>query len=152
MRRPVIDPIGEARSGYTFLADLANGLGYGELFPLTDELRLKFAFETGPVSLDRLKAHPEGVPYDAGEQHYRKYENGLLRKDGKPGFDTFSGKIELESSLLKRYGYDGLPAYTEPLEGPLGSPEIYERYPLVFNSGARLQSAFRSQHLNIPGL
>jgi anaerobic selenocysteine-containing dehydrogenase len=152
LRRPVIDPIGEARSGYTFLADLANGLGYGELFPLTDELRLKFAFETGPVSLDRLKAHPEGVPYDAGEQHYRKYENGLLRKDGKPGFDTFSGKIELESSLLKRYGYDGLPAYTEPLEGPLGSPEIYERYPLVFNSGARLQSAFRSQHLNIPGL
>jgi anaerobic selenocysteine-containing dehydrogenase len=152
LRRPVIDPIGEARSGYTFLADLAHGLGYGEHFPATDELRLKFAVETGPVSLDQLKAHPEGVPYDAGRKQYRKYENGLLRKDRKPGFDTPSGKIELESSLLKRYGYEGLPAYTEPLEGPLASPEIFAKYPLVFNSGARLQSAFRSQHLNIPGL
>jgi anaerobic selenocysteine-containing dehydrogenase len=34
----------------------------------------------------------------------------------------------------------------------LATPKLYEKYPLVFNSGARLQSAFRSQHLNIPGL
>jgi anaerobic selenocysteine-containing dehydrogenase len=127
-------------------------LGYGDLFPATDECRLEFAFQTGPVSLEELKAHPEGVAYDAGKQQYRKYEKGLLRKDGKPGFDTPSGKFELESSMLKQYGYDGLPAYTEPREGPLGSPEIYAEYPLVFNSGARIQSAFRSQHLNIPGL
>jgi anaerobic selenocysteine-containing dehydrogenase len=40
----------------------------------------------------------------------------------------------------------------EPIEGPLGSPELYKKYPLVLNTGARLQSAFRSQHLNIPGL
>jgi anaerobic selenocysteine-containing dehydrogenase len=53
---------------------------------------------------------------------------------------------------LEKYGFDGLPVYVEPTEGPLGSPELYKKYPLVFNSGARLQSAFRSQHLNIPGL
>jgi len=40
----------------------------------------------------------------------------------------------------------------EPTEGPLGSPELHKKYPLVFNSGARIQSTFRSQHLNIPGL
>jgi anaerobic selenocysteine-containing dehydrogenase len=62
------------------------------------------------------------------------------------------GKIELKSSILEHYGYDGLPAYTEPHEGPLGSPKIHEKFPLIFNSGARIQSAFRSQHLNIPGL
>jgi anaerobic selenocysteine-containing dehydrogenase len=152
VRQQVVEPIGEARSGYTFLVDLAKGLGYGQLFPETDALRLKFTFQTGPVALDALRRHPQGVAYDAGRQQYRKYETGLLRKDGKPGFDTPSGKIELESSMLKRYGYDGLPAYTEPLEGPLSSPDIYKKYPLIFNSGARLQSAFRSQHLNIPGL
>jgi anaerobic selenocysteine-containing dehydrogenase len=38
------------------------------------------------------------------------------------------------------------------VEGPLGSPELLKEFPLVFNSGARIQSAFRSQHLNIPGL
>jgi anaerobic selenocysteine-containing dehydrogenase len=152
LRQRVIDPIEEAKSGYTFLAALAKGLGYGDLFPATDEDRLTFAFETGPVSLEELKAHPEGVKFDAGRQEYRKYARGLLRKGGEPGFDTPSGKVELASSLLEKYGYDGLPVYVEPTEGPLGSPELYRKYPLVFNSGARLQSAFRSQHLNIPGL
>jgi anaerobic selenocysteine-containing dehydrogenase len=152
LRQRVIEPIGEGKSGYTFLVTLAKGLGYGHLFPATDEDRLKFAFETGPVSLDELKAHPEGIKFDAGELKYRKYAEGLLRKDGQPGFATPSRKIEIASSLLEKHGYDRLPVYVEPTEGPLGSPELYEKYPLVFSSGARLHSAFRSQHLNIPGL
>ena len=152
LRQRVIEPLGEARSGYTVLAALAKGLGYGDLFPATDEERLKFAFGTGPVSLEELKARPEGVSFDAGTQEVRKYAKGLLRKGGEPGFDTPSGKVELASSILEKYGYDALPVYVEPIEGPLRSPELYRRYPLVFNSGARLQSAFRSQHLNIPGL
>ena len=152
LRQRVIDPIEEAKSGYTFLVELAKGLGYGDLFPPTEEDRLKFAFESGPVSLAELKAHPEGIKYDAGKQEYCKYAKGLLRKGGDPGFNTPSGKIELVSSLLAKYGYDGLPVYVEPAEGPLGSPELYEKYPLIFNSGARIQSTFRSQHLNIPGL
>jgi anaerobic selenocysteine-containing dehydrogenase len=152
LRQRVIGPIEEAKSGYTFLTTLARKLGYGHLFPATDEERLKWAFETGPVSLEELKAHREGVKFDAGTQEYRKYAKGLLRNDAEPGFDTPSGKVELVSSLLEKYSYDGLPVYVEPAEGPLGSPELYRKYPLVFNSGARLQSAFRSQHLNIPGL
>lgn len=152
IRQKAIEPIEEAKSGYTFLTTLAKGLGYGNLFPSTDEDRLKFAFATGPVSLDELKEHPEGIKFDSGGQEYRKYAKGLLRKDGEPGFETPSGKIELVSSALRKYGYDGLPVYVEPIEGPLGNPELYKKYPLVFNSGARLQSAFRSQHLNIPGL
>jgi hypothetical protein len=60
--------------------------------------------------------------------------------------------VEIASSLLAEYGYDPLPIYTEPVEGPLGSPELLKEFPLVFNSGARIPSAFRSQHLNIPGL
>jgi anaerobic selenocysteine-containing dehydrogenase len=152
LRQRVIDPIGEARSGYMFLVGLAKGLGYGHLFPETEEDRLKFAFGTGPVSLEELKAHPQGVKFDAGRQEHRKYAKGHLRTGGELGFDTPSGKVELKSSLLEKYGYEGLPVYVEPTEGPLGSPELYEKYPLVFNSGARIQSAFRSQHLNIPGL
>ena len=152
LRQKVIDPIEEAKSGYTFLATLARGLGYGHLFPATDEDRLEFAFKTGPVSLEELKAHPEGVKFDVGRKEYRKYARGLLRKGGEPGFETPSGKVELASSVLEKYGYDGLPVYVEPIEGPIGSSELYKKYPLVLNTGARLQSAFRSQHLNIPGL
>ncbi|MGD9033278.1 MAG: molybdopterin-dependent oxidoreductase [Desulfobacteraceae bacterium] len=152
LRQRVIEPIGEAKSGFLFLTELAEGLGYGNLFPTTEEDRVSFALEGGPMSLEDLEAHPEGVRYDAGTQESRKYAKRLLRKGGKPGFNTPSGKIELVSSLLEKYGYDGLPVYVEPIEGPLGSPELYRKYPLVLNTGARLQSAFRSQHLNIPGL
>jgi len=152
LRQRVIEPIGEARSGFLFLTALAKRLGYGDLFPATEEERVRFAFKSGPVSVEDLKAHPEGVRYEVGRLEHRKYAKGLLRPDGKPGFNTPSGKLELVSSLLQKYGYDGLPVYVEPIEGPLGSPELYRRYRLVLNTGARLQSAFRSQHLNIPGL
>ena len=152
LRQRVIEPLAEAKSGYLVLTELAQKLGYGDRFPSTEEDRLKFAFGSGPVSLEKLKAHPEGVGYDAGKQEYRKYAKGLLRKGGEAGFNTPSGKIELVSSLLEKYGYDGLPVYVEPIEGPLGSPQLLKKFPLILNTGARLQSAFRSQHLNIPGL
>lgn len=152
LRNKVIEPIGEARSGVHFLTALAEKLGYGHLFPASEEDHVRFALTNSPVSYDALKAHPEGVAYDAGQQAYHKYATGQLRRDGKPGFNTPSGKIELVSSMLEKYGYDGLPVYVEPFEGPLGSPELYKKYPIVLNTGARLQSAFRSQHLNIPGL
>jgi len=152
LRPKVIEPIGEARSSFQFLAQLAEKLGYGHLFPATEEERIEFAFKDTPVSVESLKAHPEGVRYEAGRREYKKHEKGLLRSDGKPGFNTASGKVELVSSMLQKYGYDGLPVYVEPTEGPLASPELYKKYPLVLNTGARLQSAFRSQHLNIPGL
>jgi len=152
LRQKVIEPIGEAKSPYTFLTELAMHLGYGSMFPATEEDYVRFALKDSPVSMEDLKANLEGVAYDGGKQEFRKYAKGLLRSEGKPGFNTPSGKIELVSSMLQKYGYDGLPVYGEPTEGPLGSPELLKDYPLVLNTGARIQSAFRSQHLNIPGL
>jgi anaerobic selenocysteine-containing dehydrogenase len=152
LRQRVIEPLEEARPGFVFLTDLAKRLGYAEIFPATEEEHVNFVFEGSPVSIEDLKARPEGVRYDAGQLEYHKYAKGLIRSERKPGFTTPSGKIELVSSLLQEYGYDGLPVYLEPIEGPLASPELYKKYGLVLNTGARLQSAFRSQHLNIPGL
>lgn len=83
---------------------------------------------------------------------HRKWAAGLLRTDGQPGFETPSGKFEITSNLLHQHGYDALPIYVEPIEGPLAAPELAKSYPLVFNSGSRLQYNFRSQHYNIPGL
>ena len=70
----------------------------------------------------------------------------------RKGFNTPSGKFEIASTILAHYGYDALPVYTEPLEGPLAAPQATDRYPLVFNSGARIQADFRSQHHNIESL
>jgi anaerobic selenocysteine-containing dehydrogenase len=151
-RARLIEPLGEARNDYLIFAELARRLGYKSLWPLTEEEMVREALVGLGVSLEQLRAHPEGVPFATPEKRHDKHETGELRADGQPGFETPTGKFEITSELLRRHGYDPLPVYTEPSEGPLASPELTKRYPLVFNSGARTQSAFRSQHFNIPSL
>ncbi len=151
-REKVIPPVGEAKNDYLILAELAKAVGYGDRYPQSEEEMLKFMFDQSPVSLEELRSKPEGIALPSPPMVYEKYKKGLLRKDGKPGFETPSGRFEISSGLLKKYGYDPLPVYQEPSEGPLGSPELAKELPLVLTTGARIQSTFRSQHLNIPGL
>ena len=151
-RERVVPPVGEARNDYIILAGLAKALGYGDRYPQSEEEMLEFVFAGSSISLEQLKSKPEGVSIPSPPMVYEKYKVGLLRKDKKPGFETPSGKFEIASNLLKKYGYDPLPLYQEPTEGPISSPELAEEFPLALTTGTRIQSAFRSQHLNIPGL
>ncbi len=152
LRNRVIEPLGESRNDLLILAAIADRLGYGHLFPQTEDEVLGKAFAAKPELLRALKANPTGVPLEDSEVKYKKWELGLLRPDGKPGFNTPSGKIEIASSILKKFGYDSLPVYVEPVESPLSDPKLARKYPLVLNTGARLLHTFRSQHLNIPTL
>ena len=151
-RERVIPPVGEAKNDYLILAELAKALGYGDRYPQSEEKMLKFMFDQSPVSLEELRSKPEGIALPSPPLAYEKYKKGLLRKDGKAGFETPSGRFEISSGLLRKYGYDPLPLYQEPSESPLGSPELANEFPLVLTTGTRIQSTFRSQHLNIPGL
>jgi anaerobic selenocysteine-containing dehydrogenase len=151
-REKIIPPLGEARNDYLILAELARILGYGDRYPQSEEAMLEFVLAKSPVSLEELKSKSQGVSLPSPPMVYEKYKAGLLRKDGNPGFETPSRKFEISSNLLKKYGYDVLPVYEEPSEGPLGSPELAGAFPLILTTGTRIQSAFRSQHLNIPGL
>ena len=152
LRRPVIEPLGEARSDWEIAIALARSLGYGHLYPRSIDEMLEWAFEGTGLDLEELRRHPEGVELPAPPMRYRKWELGLLRPDGRAGFDTPSGKFEIASSVLKRYGYDPLPAFTPPAEGPLGSPQLTAEYPLVFNSGARNKAFFNSQYHDVASL
>jgi anaerobic selenocysteine-containing dehydrogenase len=152
LRQRVIPPRGEARNDYLIFAELARRLGYGHLWPQSEEAMIEYALSGTGITIEALRAHPEGLPFPIPEMHYRKYASGELRPDGKPGFQTPSGKMEITSEWLRAYGYDALPVYIEPTEGPISNPHLAQRYPLVFNSGARTQNAFRSQHFNIPSL
>ena len=151
-RQRVIPPLGEARNDYLIFAELAARLGYGHLWPQTERAMVEYALAGSGVELDALLANPAGVQVPAPVQRYCKYATGELRPDGQPGFATPTGKFEIASEWLRSYGYDALPVYTEPAEGPLARPDLAARYPLVFNSGARTNFDFRSQHHNIPGL
>jgi anaerobic selenocysteine-containing dehydrogenase len=151
-RPRVIAPPGEARNDYLIFTELAGRLGYGERWPRTERALVAAALSGTGIALDEFLSNPPGRPYPEPDRRYRTYVSGELRVDGQPGFNTATGKFELESEWFRAHGYDPLPVYVEPSEGPLAAPEIAARYPLVLNTGARLQSDFRSQHHNIPSL
>jgi cysteine desulfurase NifS len=152
LRERIIEPVGEARNDYLIMAELARHLGYGHLFPQTEEEMLQFVLEGSGYTLEDVKAAGGWIKIPTPMMEFKKWQKGGLRKDGKPGFDTPTGKFEIWSTILEEYGYEPLPKYIEPTEGPLGSPELVGNFPLVFNSGARPQTDFRSQHHGIEGL
>ena len=152
LRERIIEPIGEARNDYLIMAQLARRLGYGYLFPQTEEEMIRFALQGSGYTLEDIKAAGGWVRIPTPMMEYKKWQKGGLRKDGKPGFDTPTGKFEIWSTILEEYGYDPLPKYTEPIEGPLASPKVAEEFPLMFNSGARPDNDFRSQHHGVEGL
>ncbi|MDQ7785665.1 MAG: IscS subfamily cysteine desulfurase [Desulfomonilaceae bacterium] len=151
-REKVIEPIGESRRGFRILTEIASRLGYGRLYPQTEEELIRHALKPSGFRMDDLMAAGGVLQMPTELMQYKKWEKGLLRSDGQPGFDTPTGKFEIASTILREHGYDPLPVYTEPKEGPLSQPETAREFPLVFTSGSRVTTDFRSQFHGIPGL
>jgi len=152
LREKMIEPVGEARNDYLIMAELAHRLGYGDLYPQSEEALLRHVLDGSGFTLEEVRSAGGRVRIPSPLMEYRKWEKGGLRPDGRPGFDTPSGKFEIASTFLEENGYEPLPRYTEPVEGPLSRPDLAASFPLVFNSGARRQSYFRSQHHGVEGL
>jgi cysteine desulfurase NifS len=152
LRERLIEPVGEARNDYLIMAELARRLGYGERYPQSEEELLRFVLEGSGHTVEGVRAAGGWVKLDNPMMEYRKWEKGGLREDGRPGFQTPTGRFEIFSTVLDEHGYEGLPRYTEPTEGPLADPALARSYPLVFNSGARPHTDFRSQHHGIDSL
>ncbi len=152
IREKIIEPVGEARNDFLILSELARRLGYGGLYPQTEEALLRHALAGSGHTLEEVRAGGGSVRLPNKMMQYKKWEKGLLRKDRQTGFATPSGKFEIASTVLAENGYDPLPVYTEPREGPLSQPSLAARFPLVFNSGGRTFFDFRSQHHGVPGL
>jgi cysteine desulfurase NifS len=152
IRERLLSPVGEARSDYLILAELARRLGYGQLYPQTEEAMLRHVLAGSGFTLEEVRASGGSVQVPTVIQQYRKWEKGLLREDRQSGFNTPSGKFEIASSILAEHGYPPLPVYTEPREGPRAAAELSRRFPLAFNSGSRTRYDFRSQHHGVRGL
>ena len=145
IRERVIPPLGESRNCFFIMTELARRLGYGHLYPQTEDALLSHVLEGTGFTADEVRASSGTVRIPTVPMRYRKWEKGQLRTDGKPGFDTPTGKFEIASTILETHGYDALPIYIEPGEGPLAQPDLALRFPLVFNSGSRVTTDFRSQ-------
>ncbi|MBW2609768.1 MAG: molybdopterin-dependent oxidoreductase [Deltaproteobacteria bacterium] len=139
----VIEPIGNAMEDWKIWANLGKKMGFEEYFPWKDtEDLLGYLLKDTGISMDQLNRNPGGIFYE--QRGYQKYLND--------GFNTPSGKVEFYSSKLKEYGYDPLPTFHEPAEGPVSRQDLVENYPLIFLSGPRKVNYLHSQHRNLPTL
>ena len=141
--------VGEGKSDLELSYELGNRLNpefwakWPTLMDYIEELRFH-----GTLSFEEAK---EKVCIQRGHE-YRKYEKGLLRGDGQPGFNTPTGRIELWSTMFQQFGDDPLPYYDEPQYSPISTPELLSEYPFVLTTGARHYEYFHSEGRQIPYL
>lgn len=136
IREKMIDPLGESKPCFTILTELAGKLGYGEAFPATEADLLDQVLTGTGISRSDLEAAPRLTVRKPSEpMAYRKWETGLLREDGRPGFETPSGKFEIKSTILEEMGLEGLPVYEESFETPVSQPKMVNRFPLILGTG-----------------
>ncbi len=141
-----IEPLGESRSDMQICLDIGKRIS-PEAWPwdTVEDMYSNILAETGHTFEEMQELAPGYPPFE-----YHMHEKGLLRADGKVGFDTATGRIELWCSMYNNLGLDPLPSYEEPVPSPLSTPELCEEYPLVLTTGARLWGMFHSEHRQIP--
>ena len=144
--------VGDCRSDAEICFDLARRFNRDFKFDTLDDL-YRYYLKPSGVSLEELRSNNWiEPPRDAADTPYHRHERGLLRKDGRPGFATPSGKIELNSARLKEWGMDPLPRYVEPAISPVSTPELAKKYPLILNTGSRTIAFFHSEHRMVESL
>ena len=133
-RARAIAPVGEAREEGEIVLDVLKRMGYGDKLPVqTYHEYLDHRLEPMGVTFEQLKQVGSIVTPDSE----RKYLTGRQRRDGRPGFNTPTGKVELVSRTLAAHGYDALPDFVEPPMSPFSTPELAAEYPLILISGTR---------------
>ena len=121
--RQKVAQIGECRSDYEILSELAKKLDLRECFPWDNyEQCLDYILKPTGVTFSEFRK----IGAITNTEKYRSYEAN--------GFKTPSGKVELVSSMLKLWGLDPLPVYNELPETPYSDPELAKEYPLILTS------------------
>jgi formate dehydrogenase (coenzyme F420) alpha subunit len=142
----VVEPLGECWSDAKFIFEIAKRTGLEEYFPWSSE-REAIDYELEPLGLtvDELEMHPEGLTFCfSADKVYHKYE--------KKGFPTATGKIDVYSKTFENYGYDPLPRFEEPKEGPYSTKALLQEYPLICGTGIKLGAFTNTQFRKLPSI
>ena len=78
LRRKLIEPIGEARNDLLIIAGLSNRLGFGHLYPQTEEETIEKAFSNNLGLLKKLKKSEDGVAIEIIDERVKAYRELLL--------------------------------------------------------------------------
>jgi len=140
-RQKVVDPLYECWDDKEMILELALRLGLKKWFPWNSVEEFN-NWQLADMGLTFNDLKEKGYIFEP--LRYRKYET--------KSFTTPSGKIELYSSTLEKYGYKPLPYYQENPESPISTPELLREFPLILITGARHIAFFHSEGRQIPNL
>ena len=140
MARQKVVEIGECWQDHKIFQELGKRMGQEEHWWDTLEDALNYMLEPSGMGFREFKEKG----HLKGDMRYRKHE--------EKGFSTPTGKVELYSTVLEKWGYDPLPQYREIPESPVSRPDLLERYPYILNAGLRTPVFFHSEHRMIPWL
>ncbi|MFW9786053.1 MAG: molybdopterin-dependent oxidoreductase [Candidatus Thorarchaeota archaeon] len=136
----LVDPLGEVKSELDIWKGVAEKLGLGKYFQLTELDAIRLALQSEDcrdITLEKLLEKPEGI---------RTRSPGIPFSDRK--FKTRTGKVHLYASELEEEGLDPLPFHEEPFESPVATPWVSEEYPLIMITG-RLRERLHSQYTTV---
>lgn len=103
-----------------------------------------YDYRLSPMGLSFKEFIAQKGGWDSPPTEFEKYK--------RMGFATPTGKIELYSTILEKLGYDPLPQYQEPPEGPVAAPELAKEYPYILITGGRFNPFYHSEHRQIESL
>ncbi|MDP2917048.1 MAG: molybdopterin-dependent oxidoreductase, partial [Dehalococcoidia bacterium] len=147
----VIEPVGECMSEFYIYRELCRRMGGADVWPWkTEEDFCNWQLQGMGITFRELTK----TCFTPAPEVWKKYEKGKLRKDGKPGFNTPSGKCELWASVMEKFNLNPIPTFGWPKECYETTPEIAREYPIILMTGSRELNYpfFHSQYHQVPRL
>ena len=136
----VIEPLFDSRRDDEIIIDLANRLGVeDELIKCDPDTCIRYMLRNTPIDLEELKKHPE-IPQKIPGLH--------ILGPGEHGFQTPTGKFELDSATIQQLGYDhldSLPTYVSSEDDA-----DQEEFPLILSTGIRIPGGLHSRLHDCP--
>ena len=138
--QPVVAPLYQSRRDDEIILDLARALDIQDPLLRSDrDTCIRYMLRNTPIDLDALKAHPE-LP--------QKIDGLPMVPPGQHGFQTPTGKFELDSTILRDLGVpglDSLPTYRPSEDG--ADPMAF---PMILSTGIRIPGGLHSRLHDCP--
>jgi anaerobic selenocysteine-containing dehydrogenase len=164
-RNRVIEPLGDYKSIFEFILDLAVEMDYGsDFWDGSIEALMNYQLEPLGVTIDQVRKHPMGFTIPQEDIHpkedepvsggYEKYETFFKNKSTRLSRAPYlpQGKVAIYNTSFEEAGYNPLPEWREPPESITGTPDLTEKYPLIFSDYHTSRCYTASWQRNIPYL
>ena len=146
LRQQMVKPLGESRSDYEIVMELAKRMGMAHDF-FDGDIEAGWNYQLAPlgITIDDLRKHPEGMRFAQPTARQKYAEKG---SDGQAkGFNTPTGLVEIFSEALAEIGQPAVPRFVEPDENPSTSAA----FPVVLTT-AKSGWFIHSSHRHVASL